>query len=136
MNRQPGSNMPVQFLNGTGRSIKVLLKGIILSLLVSMVFLFVAATVLYFTGVPEKAAPYFVFAISLLSILTGSYYAGKNIGSRGWVNGGTVGFIYVFLMLTLGLLILEDVTLGWNVISKLFLGFVFGAAGGMWGVNK
>ncbi len=136
MNRQPGHNVSPQPLAGGGGPLPVLLKGIILALLISLVLLFAAALLLYFTNVPEKIAPYVVFGISLTAILVGSSYGGRKIGSRGWINGGIVGVIYVSLMLVIGLFFLEDATLGWNLISKLFLGFIFGAAGGMWGVNR
>lgn len=114
----------------------VLLKGTILALVLSVVLIFIAALVLYFTALPERTAPYLVFGISLAAILVGSSFAGKRIGTRGWLNGGIVGLLYVVLMLAAGLLLLKDLAVGWNFITKLFLGFAFGAAGGMWGVNS
>ncbi len=135
MNRQSGYHEAPLPITGAGK-LTVLLKGIILALLISMVLLFIGALVLYFTAVPEKTTPYLVFGISLAAIITGSSFAGIRIGSRGWLYGGIVGIAYVGLMLIFGLIVLTDVTAGWNFISKLFLGFVFGAAGGMWGVNR
>jgi putative membrane protein (TIGR04086 family) len=135
MSRQPGYHETPLPISGGGK-FAVLLKGIIMALLISVVLLFIGALVLYFTAVPEKAAPYLVFGISLAAIIIGSSFAGKRIGSKGWLYGGIVGFAYVGLMLVFGLIVLADVAMGLNFITKLFLGFVFGAAGGMWGVNR
>ncbi|MEW5784815.1 MAG: TIGR04086 family membrane protein [Bacillota bacterium] len=135
MNRQPGYSVAPQPLTGHGLFM-VLLKGIALALALSALLLFIAALVLYFTAVPEKITPYLVFGVSLTAIMSGACFAGKRIGYRGWLYGGVVGFIYVALMLVIGLFALDNITVGWNLLSKLFLGFVFGATGGMWGVNR
>lgn len=134
MNRQPVNSVSPHSL--WGGAALFLLKGTALALLFSVVMLFIAALLLYFTALPEKTTPYMVFAISLLAILTGSSYACKRIGVRGWLYGGIVGVIYVLLVLISGLIFLDDFGVAWNFITKLFLGFVFGAAGGMWGVNR
>ena len=135
MNRQPVNHISPRF-SFSGSNVLILLKGTILALVLSVVLIFIAALVLYFTPLPEKTAPYLVFGISLAAILVGASFAGKKIGARGWLNGGIVGLLYVVLMLSAGLIILDNMTVGWNFITKLFLGFAFGAAGGMWGVNS
>jgi putative membrane protein (TIGR04086 family) len=134
MNRQTGSKVSPYPLGGA--AIPVLLKATAMALILSVFLLFVAALVLYFTAVPEKIAPYLVFGISLAAILWGSSFAGRKIGTRGWINGGIVGILYVVIMLAIGLLVLDNFAFNWNFIVKIFLGFVFGAVGGMWGVNN
>jgi putative membrane protein (TIGR04086 family) len=134
MNRQPGSNVSSHPLGGA--ALPVLLKATALALIFSVILLFVAALVLYFTAVSEKITPYVVFGISLVAILWSSSFAGRKIGARGWVNGGAVGILYVVIMLVIGLLVLDNFTFSWNFFTKIFLGFIFGAAGGMWGVNN
>lgn len=135
MNRQTGHKLtPQPFLRG-GPAVAVL-KGIILALALSVVLLFIAALVLNFTAVAEKITPYLVFGISLVAIISGSSYSGGKIGSKGWLYGGITGFVFVVLMLVIGLFVLDGVSFGWNWLTKLFLGFIFGAAGGMWSVNR
>lgn len=135
MNRRIGNNIsPHASFKGT--PVLVLLKGTGLALIFSVVLLFIAALVLYFTAVPEKSTPYLVFGISLIAILFGSSFAGRKIGARGWLNGGIVGVLYVVIMLAVGLFVLDNMAISWNFITKIFLGFIFGAAGGMWGVNN
>ncbi|HOL17684.1 MAG TPA: TIGR04086 family membrane protein [Bacillota bacterium] len=135
MNSQSGRNItPQPFVRGA--PVVAVLKGIVLALALSVVLLFIAALVLYFTAVPEKITPYLVFGISIIAIMAGSFSAGKSIGSRGWLYGGITGFVFVVLMLVGGLFVLDDLSPGWNFATKLFLGFIFGAVGGMWGVNR
>ena len=135
MNRQPGHHIAAPIATTPGL-IKILLKAIALALILSVVLLFIAALVFYFTAVSEKITPYLVFGVSLVAIITGSSFAGKHIGTRGWLYGGIVGLIYVALMLITGLFVRDSIAISLNLFTKLFLGFVFGAAGGMWGVNR
>lgn len=112
-----------------------LLKGMLLALVFSLVMLFVIALLLYLTELPESIASYLVYGVSLGAILWGAAYAARRIGSRGWLNGGIIGVAYVMLMLAGGLIAIDDLTIGWSLAVKIFLGFVFGAVGGVWGVN-
>ncbi|MBS3943398.1 MAG: TIGR04086 family membrane protein [Dethiobacter sp.] len=112
------------------------LRGIILALAISVVLLFIFALLFYFTTVSERITPYLVFAVSAVAIFSGSSSAGKKIGHKGWLYGGITGSLFVALLLVIGIFVLENVVTGWSLISKLFIGFVFGTAGGMWGVNR
>jgi|LSQX01.2.fsa_nt_gb putative membrane protein (TIGR04086 family) len=113
----------------------ILLKGILLALVFSLVMLLVISLILYLTALTERAALYLVYGVSIVSILWGAAYATRRIGTRGWLNGGIIGVAYVLLMIGGGLIIVDDMTVGWSLAVKIFLGFVFGAIGGMWGVN-
>ena len=133
MNR-PNKLAPVFSLKGVAWW--SIFKGTLVSLVVSLLMLLLASLVLHFTAVPEKTSPYLVFLITVTAILSGSYMTGKQTYYRGWLHGGLVGLLYVLLLMLLGRFFLEEFALGLNLFSKLFLGFIFGAAGGMWGVNS
>lgn len=134
MNHLPANNQ--QSGEGRGRTWLSLGKGVILAVILSLVLILLLALVLYLTPLPERAAPYLVYGAGVVAILWGSARAARRIGTRGWLNGGLVGVIYVLLMQAGGLIAVEDMTLGWSLAVKLFLGFIFGAVGGMWGVNN
>ncbi len=112
------------------------IRGLLLSVIISLVLLLVCSLILHFTAVPEKVTPYLACGVALLSVLCGSYHTGKRIGFRGWLHGGVVGILYIVILLLAGVLAQNGFTFGLNLFSKLFLGLVFGAAGGMWGVNS
>ena len=112
-----------------------IIRGVLISVIISLLLLLICSLVLHLTSVREKITPFLTCGIALLSVLYGSYHTGKQLGYRGWLHGGAVGVIYILLLLLVGILAGNSFTLGLNLFSKLFLGFVFGAAGGMWGVN-
>ncbi|NLA04491.1 MAG: TIGR04086 family membrane protein [Firmicutes bacterium] len=133
MNCRPVENEPYPQTRG---SVWLhLTKGLLLALIFSLVMLLLIALLLYLTALPEKVALYLVYAVAMIAILWGAAYAARRIGSGGWLNGGIVGVAYVLLLLAGGAFLVEEMTLGWASVSKIFLGFAFGAAGGMWGVN-
>jgi len=133
MKYRPSNNRAFHSLQGS--TWLILIKGILLALIFSLVMLLAISLVLYLTELTEKTALYLVYAVSVVSILWGAAYAARRIGSRGWLNGGIIGVAYVLLMLGGGLLVVDDMTIGWNLAVNIFLGFIFGAIGGMWGVN-
>lgn len=133
MNHRPVNNKAFNPLRDSAWIIS--LKGVLLALLFSLVALMLIALALYLTELPEKIALYLVYGVSIAAILWGSAYAARRIGARGWLNGGIVGLAYVLLVLGIGSIIVEDMSMGWSLAVKIFLGFVLGAMGGMWGVN-
>lgn len=112
-----------------------IIKGIIVGLVISLVLLLASVLVLNFTSLTEAAVPYIAFAVGLIGVLVGSGYVGRQVGSKGWLNGGITGTVFVMVLLILGFVFLDNLTLGLHIIPKLFLGFAFGAVGGMMGVN-
>lgn len=114
----------------------VLTTSIAFALVVSLFILVLGSILLYFTPVLESYAPVMVFAANLVGIVLGSRKVGMRVGVKGWLNGGLVGLGYMIIIIVIGQFVLEPQVLGSNLISTIFLGFVFGALGGMWGVNS
>ncbi len=133
MNHRPVNNKVFNPLRDSAWIIS--LKGVFLALLFSLIALLLIALALYLTELSEKIALYLVYGTSIAAILWGSSYATRRIGARGWLNGGIIGLLYVLLMLGGGFIIVEDMAMGWSLAVKLFIGFILGALGGMWGVN-
>ncbi len=133
MNRRPNTVVPPAGLRNP--AVGAVARGVLLALIISLMLLLLASLVLHWTAVPEKISPYLVFGISLLAILAGSRFTGRRIGYRGWFHGGMVGLLYVLLLLVLSAFLIPDFSFNILVLTKVFLGFAFGAAGGMWGVN-
>ena len=133
MNHLPANNKALHPLRNSAWIIS--LKGVLLALIFSLGALLIIALALYLTALQEKIASYMVYGVSIVAILWGSAFAARRIGTRGWLNGGIVGVIYILIMLGGGLIFAGDSALGWSLAVKIFLGFIFGAIGGMWGVN-
>ena len=113
-----------------------ILQGLLVAITMSALLLLVGTAVIHWTDAPERYSSIMVFAVSLVGLLAGSHFTGKKIGSKGWLNGGVVGLFYVALVLILGFIFIDNFTLSFAFASKVFLGFIFGALGGIWGVNS
>lgn len=118
-------------------SVPVLIfRGLLRALLFSFIFLLFCTLALYFSPLPEMFVPYFIFGATLLSILLGSIYVGKRTDEKGWLRGGFTGLFYVLLLILLCYIFHIGFIPGFNVITKIFLGFCFGILGGVIGINS
>ncbi len=100
-----------------------------------MVFLIFSAVIQY-TALTEAILPYLVYATSLVSIFIGAAYVTKRLDAKGWLNGGITGLIYLVGLVVFGMILLPDFGVHVGYITKVFLAFVTGAAGGIFGVNS
>lgn len=114
----------------------LLCKGLLITLILSVLLLMFNTLLFYFFPLSEVFVPYFVFAFTLISILIGAVYTGKRVEKKGWLKGGMVGFFYVFILFILGISFLPDFGFNLNTLTKLFLGFSFGTIGGVLGINS
>ncbi|MGI5823322.1 MAG: TIGR04086 family membrane protein [Dethiobacteria bacterium] len=113
----------------------LILRGIIVSLGFSLLFLAVNALLIYFSPLSEVIVPYLLFAGTLLSILWGAVYVGKRTEEKGWLRGGLMGLCYVLLLLILSIVFRVELQLGLGLLTRFFLGFSFGTLGGILGIN-
>ncbi len=117
-------------------SLPLLVKGLVLGIFLSLVLLLVITLVMFFTPLPEMITPYLIFASTLLGIMYGSYFVGQRVDEKGWLRGGLVGFFYVVVLFLVSIFFPVAVPFSFDIVIKLFLGFVFGAAGGILGINR
>ena len=114
----------------------LVLWGLLVALGFSFLFLALNAFLIYFTSLSEIFVPYLLFAGTLFSILLGAVFIGKRTEEKGWLRGGLMGLFYVLVLFCLSYFWRIEFQPGWGLITKLFLGFSFGAAGGIWGINS
>jgi len=114
-------------------SLRGILTGFLLSLLAAVCGSFLA-TLVVIIGDWEANLEITFRIFSCLSIAFGGLAAGKRANAYGWLHGGIVGVLYVGLFI-----ILFGQGAETHFISLLSLqlltGFVFGAIGGVIGVN-
>ena len=117
-------------------NLAAVVTGVLTAYMVALVFLVLGAALIHYTTLSEQLAPHMVFMVTLVSLLLGAWIAGKKATSRGWLNGGLVGFIYVISLILLGILFLENIITVSSIVSKIFLGIAISVFGGVWGVNS
>ena len=112
-----------------------IIKGSLLSIIVSVIFLIVFAMLLTYTSLSENTITPIVLAIVGLSILLGSYLSTKKINKKGILNGAMVGVIYMLILYIISSVIFMDFSINASSIIMIICGIIAGIIGGIVGVN-
>ena len=110
-------------------------KGIIISVILTLVLLFIFALLLTYTTVQESAIPIVTVAITGISILVGSSVSTIKLNKNGLLNGGIIGFTYVFLLYIISSILHTGFSLNMYSIVMIVLAVFAGMIGGIMGVN-
>lgn len=124
-------------LNEKGGVNKVLLmlKGIGISMFLSIIMILVLSVVLSFSNVKESVIMPTVIFISSFSILIGGYLVAKRIENKGIVYGSILGLIYMMILYFISSIMNFDFSLNVSAIMMIAFGIIGGAIGGILGVN-
>jgi putative membrane protein (TIGR04086 family) len=112
-----------------------ILKGVLVSYVITIPTFVVFAFILSNTNYPEKYIMPVVIITTVISILFAGLTATKSIRSKGWLNGAIVGLLYVCILYMLSSIVFKDFSIDKNVVSISILGALAGIAGGIIGVN-
>ncbi len=110
-------------------------KGIVASYIITIPLFIFFALVLTYTNFPEKYVESAVLAVTVLSVLAAGFTTTRSIGSKGWLNGGIVGLIYMIILYILNCLIYQDFSINRRVLTMLLIGVLSGSVGGIVGIN-
>lgn len=112
-----------------------IIKGIFLSILITMVMLLILSALLCYTNISENLINPCIIFISTFSVLIGSFILMKNIKEKGLIYGMLLGIIYMLIIYLISSFISMDFSLGIGSIIMIILGIISGAVGGIIGVN-
>lgn len=113
----------------------VILKGVLFAYFLSLLAFLLVSAMLQFTRLSEAILPYIAYSTALVTIFAGAAYAAKNLTSKGWLNGGITGLVYLAGVLLFGAILSPGTGLPAGLLTKTVLAFATGAAGGIFGVN-
>ena len=113
----------------------IMAKGVLYAYFLSLVVFILFSTLIQYTKVTESILPYTAYATSLVAIFFAASYVSKRLDTKGWLYGGVTGLLYLAGLVIFGLILLPDFTIHVGYLSKVFLAFVAGAAGGIFGIN-
>ncbi len=110
-------------------------KGIIISILITLILLFLFSIILTYTNIGENVIPAVIIIATVISILIGSSISTIKIKRNGIINGGIIGLVYI-----LGIYLISSIAqmgFGINVYSiiMIILSILAGMIGGIVGVN-
>ena len=112
-----------------------ILKGTIISILLTLILLTIYSALLSFTNISENTMMPVVLVITGISILIGSSISSINIKKQGMLNGGLVGLIYMLFIYILSSIFLSNFEINFNCFIMILIGIITGMIGGIMGVN-
>ena len=112
-----------------------ILKGTIISMLLTLILLTIYSALLSFTNISENTITPVVLVMTGISILIGSSMSSIHIKKQGMLNGGLIGLIYMLFIYILSSIFLVGFELNLNCILMITTGVITGMLGGIIGVN-
>lgn len=110
-------------------------SGILISILLTLVLLFIFSIILAYTNISETTIVPVIIGITGISILSGSSIATSKIKRKGIVNGMVVGGIYIFILYFISSILGTGFSLNVYSLIMMIIGILAGAIGGIVGVN-
>ena len=111
------------------------IKGIIVSYLITIPVFVLFALILTNTDFPEKFISIGVVITTIISVLTAGTTSTRGLKNKGWLNGSAVGFIYMLILYLLSSIIFNNFVIDRYVITMTVIGVLTGAIGGIMGIN-
>ena len=127
-------NVSINKINLNNNIVKVI-KGSIIAFLISIMLLFIFASLLVYTNIQENTIKPVVIIISIISILVGSSLSSIKIKRKGIVNGALVGTIYIRVIYILSSICFVGFELNLESIIMIISSIISGMIGGVIGVN-
>lgn len=115
--------------------IRIILIGIGIAVAVMLLLMCVICAVISLTSIfPYSVLPYILLIADAVGAFCGTYFSAAVIRNRGLIIGAIGGFVLFIIHFIAGLSTGETITL--LTLLRFIVLMVFGAAGGIAGVNK
>lgn len=112
-----------------------IVKGIGISIIITLILLFVFSLLLTYTNISENTIPAVVIVITGISILIGSSIINLKIKKNGIINGAIIGGSYILILYVISSILSGSYALTVPAIIMIIVGLVTGMLGGIIGVN-
>ena len=117
-------------------NIKKIIKGSLISIIVTIIGLIIFASLLSYTSISEATIPTVTIIITAISILIGSSLCMSTVKKNGIMNGAIIGLIYIITIYLLSSIIEGTFSLNKYSVVMIIGSILAGALGGIIGVNK
>lgn len=112
-----------------------IVKGIVISYLLTFVLLFIFSIVLTYTNIGESTIAPVIIVLTMISILIGSSTSSMKIKKNGILNGGVIGFVYIAILYLISSMVQTGFGINAYTIVMIVLSILSGMIGGIVGVN-
>jgi len=110
------------------------LAGLVVALAVGLALSLLTAIALLFTRVGVESLGPIGSILAVVAALCGGFYSGRRVEGLGWIHGALAGLLFGLTAVLTGLLQGDGFSLG-PAATRLVIGLLAGAAGGIIGVN-
>ena len=121
---------------GILKNFKYILKGVIISIISTLIFLFIFSLILTCTNVSEKLINPFIIVVTAISIFIGSSIGSLKLQKQGILSGALIGGIYLISLYIISEIINNNFSMTIQSIILIISGMICGMFGGIIGVNK
>lgn len=121
---------------GILKNFKYILKGVIISIISTLIFLFIFSIILTYTNVSEQLINPFIIVVTAISIFIGSSIGSLKLQKQGLLNGALIGGIYLISLYLISGIINNNFSISTQSIILIIAGMICGMFGGIIGVNK
>lgn len=121
---------------GILKNFKYILKGVIISIISTLIFLFIFSLILTYTNVSEKLINPFIIVVTAISIFIGSSIGSLKLQKQGILSGALIGGIYLISLYIISGIINNNFSMTIQSIILIISGMTCGMFGGIIGVNK
>lgn len=114
-------------------SVKAIVKGTVVSMLITFVFIFLMSVVLYFSMLDEKIVSTGVYIGTAIGVIIGAVSTAKSAQRRVLINCLVMGIVYFMILCGLTVIVNGAVSFGYNFITVaagVIICSVFGAVVG------
>ncbi len=118
------------------KNIKYIIKGVIISIIATLILLFIFSILLTYTNISEKLINPFIIVITAISILIGSSIGNTKMKKNGLLNGAIIGGVYLTLIYIISSIINHNFILTVQSVIIIISGIICGMLGGIIGINK
>ena len=119
--------MSEDMISGYGSNVKKILKGSVVSILISIILLIAFSGFLTYSSMSEKVIPVVILIITGISILIGSQMSTVHIRKNGLLNGGSVGLIYILTLYLISSIVGKGFLLNTYSIIMIVVSILMGA---------
>lgn len=112
-----------------------IIKGSLLSIILTTICLIIFSIILAYTNIPESTMVPVITIITAISILIGSIISVSRIEKKGILNGAFVGLIYILIIYVISSIVKGNFGININSVILIVSAIVAGMLGGIIGVN-
>ena len=103
-----------------------IIKGVVISILFTLVLLTIFAVLLVYTDLQEETIKPVIITVTGISILVGSSISTKKIKKNGLINGALIGGTYIFMLYIISSILNSNFSINITSIIMIVIGILGG----------